>query len=96
MCRKKKPSWLFECLILFFILCYLFYLSLCLFIWEGQQHFFYLKTCKKVLVGKRKNKHVFLKKKKIPIFLPNKKEKIALQEIKNTKKYYFFPEDVFF
>lgn len=36
------------------------------------------------------------KKKKIPIFLPNKKEKNPSQEINNTKKYYFFPEDVFF
>lgn len=36
------------------------------------------------------------KKKKIPIFLPNKKEKNPSQEINNTKKYYFFPEDFFF
>lgn len=80
MCRKKTKHSDFLS-VWFFFLFFVIYLSLCLFIWEGQQIFFYLKTCKKVLVGKRKNKrlkNVFLKKKKNPNFSTKLKRKNCL------------------
>lgn len=95
MCRKKTKHSDFLS-VWFFFLFFVIYLSLCLFIWEGQQIFFYLKTCKKVLVGKIKNKHVFLKKKKSQFFYQIKKKKLPYKKSKILKNIIFFQKMFFF